>query len=316
MEFKDVLNAHQLYKRKAKKVVVISSVTAICLLIAVFAISRVSSFLDVFFYISIVMLFMIFYAIILAFFITNKEAKAYKLAYKTYFVEKSLRQTFTDIHYDHEAGLERDALIDTQMINVGDSYTSNDYFTGKYKDVTFAQADAHIQVKRSDGEGNTSYITIFKGRFMIFEFPKKFNFRLEVVEKGFRAARLPGEDAKTGRKIKRIELESDEFNRSFKTYAEDDFEAFYLLGPDFINNILDLNHEYEASFMLGFLDNRLLIGLNDGKDAFEAPGVFKELDEAVETEKVTKDIRLITNFIDKLKLDHKLFKETRKDKNE
>lgn len=194
------------------------------------------------------------------------------------------------------------------MVNTGDKYSSNDLTTGKYKDVAFTQADVHIQIENTDSEGNTYYTTIFKGRFMIFEFPKKFNFRLEVVEKYFGANRVPGKNKQTGRKFEKIKVESSEFNKIFKTYAEDGFEAFYLLDPAFIHNILELDSQYNGKLLLGFYDNKLLVGLKDGKDAFEPPSIFKKLDETSETEKIAKDIHLITNFVDKLKLDRKLFK--------
>ena len=94
---------------------------------------------------------------------------------------------------------------------------------------------------------------------------------------------------------------------NFKTYAEDGFEAFYLLDPAFINNILTLSEQYKGKILLGFLDNKLLVGLKDNKDSFEPPRVFKTLDEQTEFAKVAQDIHLITNFVDTLKLNHKLF---------
>lgn len=239
---------------------------------------------------------------------TRKEAEKYRAAYKSYFVEKSLAKTFTELKYDHNLGLSREILKATQMINTGDVYSSNDLARGKYKDVAFAQADAHIQERYVDSDGNTQYVTIFKGRFMIYEFPKKFSFRLEVAEKGFRANLIPGKNRTNGRKFEKIKLESSEFNKMFNTFGEDGFEAFYLLDPSFINNIIELGKEYNGKLLLCFLENRLVVGLKDGKDAFEPPSIFKEIDETAESEKINKDIRLIADFVDKLKLDQKLFK--------
>lgn len=308
MKFEDVEKAHIEYKQKITKKIIIAVVITVA--ISLFAplaedtrspIGFIFSFIGVAIFVSIISLIIILYT-------SRKESQNYRTAYKAYFVEKNLRQTFTDLKYSHEAGLAKEALLTTQMINTGDVYTSNDLTTGKYKDVAFTQADVHIQTESTDSDGDTTYTTIFKGRFMIFEFPKKFNFRLEVVEKWFGAYRVPGKNKQTGRKFEKIEVESPEFNKIFKTYAEDGFEAFYILDPAFIHNILELDQQYKGKLFLGFLENKLVVGLNDGKDAFEPPSVFKKLDETAETEKIAKDIRLVTNFVDQLKLDRKLFK--------
>lgn len=307
MEFEDVEKARNIYKSKLQKHIYID--IAITLGFSLFMTLITGSSLSTFLFIAAVFGFMVaIFSFIITLIVLRKEADAYRSAYKAYFVEKNLQKTFTDLNYSHEAGLHRTILGGTGMVNVGDRYNSNDLTTGKYKDVAFTQADVHIEVEYTDSDGDTHYTTIFKGRFMIFEFPKKFNFRLEVAEKGFGANKIPSKNHETGRNFKKIELESSEFNHIFKTYAEDDFEAFYLLDPAFMDNTLDLANQYKGKILLGFLDNKLLVGLKDGKDAFEPPSVFKKIDEATETAKIASDINLITNFVDTLKLNNKLFK--------
>ena len=302
MDFKDVESARKEYKEKIMH--------GIWVTVGIIAVIGILSFLSTGAFVALLTLplIIISFAIVAIIFTTREQAKKYKDAYKSYFVEKNLAKTFTDLKYSHEMGLSRSVLSATQMIDTGDVYGSNDLTTGKYKDVAFTQADVHIQEKHTDSDGNTQYVTIFKGRFMIFEFPKKFSFRLEVVEKGFGAAMVPSKNKTNGRKFEKVKLESSEFNKMFRTFAEDGFEAFYLLDPAFIDNILKLGNEYKGKLLLCFLENRLVVGLKDGKDAFEPPSIFKEIDETAESEKINKDIRLITDFVDKLKLDRKLFK--------
>lgn len=308
MEFKDVINAQQIYRKKANKIVFVSTIITIALVVAFVFSAKKESMFDAISSLWIVGVILVFYAIILMLLITSKELKAYRSAYKAYFVERSLRQVFTDLQYSHEFGLHRKELLDTRMISLGDSYNSNDLAIGKYKDVGFAQADVWIKEKRSNGDSE-SYVTIFKGRFMVFEFPKKFAFRLEVVEKGFGAACIvPSQISQTGRRFESIQLESNEFNKAFRTYAEDGFEAFYLLDPAFINGVLNLKSKYRGKLFLGFADSKLVVGLNDKKDVFEPPSVFKKLDEEIETKKTLESIHLVTDFIDKLRLNKNLFK--------
>ena len=241
-------------------------------------------------------------------FATSKDAKAYKKAYKSYFVETTMRKYFTDLSYNHEAGLAREVLKNTGMITTGDIYHSNDFTSGKYHEVPFSQADVEIQDEYTDSDGNTHITTLFKGRWMIFEFPKKFNFRIAIKGKrGGQILSLSKRFGKNARKFKKAEVESTEFNKMFKLYSEDGFETFYLLDPAFIKNLEDLGTETNGRILLCFVDNRLHIGINNYMDSFEPPKASRRIDEQAEFAKVEKDIKLITNFVDQLKLDHRLF---------
>ena len=142
---------------------------------------------------------------------------------------------------------------------------------------------------------------------MIFEFPKKFNFKLEVVSKFFGVGKVPGRNPQTGRKFEKFEVESIDFNKKFKIYAEDGFEMFYLLDPSFILKIEKVSAEYDKKMIFCFVDNKLYVGINEGKDSFEPPRPSKPIDEQLEIEKVSHDIKVITDFVDELSLDRKIF---------
>ena len=246
-------------------------------------------------------------ATIIITFTTRKYAEDYRKTYKAYFVETSLARTFTNLKYNHNIGLDPAILASTGMINLGDRYSSNDLVIANYKNVNFVQADAHIEEEHTDSDGDTTYVTIFRGRFMILEFPKKFNFRLEVIGRKFCAYKNSNQNSKTNHKLTKIHTESIDFNKSFRIYAEDGFEAYYILDPAFIEKIQAIGENYKYRLIFGFVDNTLLVGLNDGQDSFEPPKYKKPLDEKTELAKVSLDIRVITDLIDKLNLDKKLF---------
>lgn len=305
MTFQDVENARKVYHEKVKKgwlaVLVITLTTGFLSIVSYSYASR-SPFMIM------VGIFFIIFAIaiggIIIHLTTNQDAKAYRHAYKAYFVEQNLKNTFTKLTYSHDNGINKGILIASGMINTGDVFHANDLVTGKYKDVTFLQSDAHILVEQTDSEGHTSYVTIFKGRFMIFEFPKKFNFKLELIGKNFRAYRIPGKNSKTGRKMTKLNTESTEFNRSFKIMSEDGFESFYILDPAMIDKIQTIADRYKNNLLLGFIDNMLLVAINDGKDAFEPPKASKPIDEKAEASKINNDTKVITDFVDELSLNH------------
>ena len=309
MKMEDLESARQSYASKLKRLITIGVI--VFMIVAVISIIGFSSsgFSPVFIVtLPAIGIFITAIYAVIALIPTKKDAATYRKLYKAYFVEQNLRQIFTDIYYNHEQGMPKEILKSTDMMRTGDIYRSNDFTSGKYKDVAFSQADVEIQEEHTDSDGDTTYVTIFKGRWMVFEFPKTFSFRLEVVQKWFSAHKKPSKDKTTNRKIEKISTESTTFNKKFNVYAEDGFEAYYILDPAFIDHIEKLSESHKGKLLLCFVDNKLHVGLNDGKDAFEPPRPFKPIDEKTEYQKIHTDIKTITDFIDFLKLDRKLFK--------
>lgn len=224
--------------------------------------------------------------------------QAYKRAYKSFFIQKQLSNFFSDIKYDHDKGLDKKLLDETDLIYTGDIYKSNDLVKAKYKDIGFLQADVEIINERKDDD-DVKRITVFKGRYLIFEFPKKFNFKMIISHDGYCGSYI---NPKTKRGLNIINTESPEFNKRFLVYAEDSFEAFYILSPDFLEEMEKLGNRYNNRLSFYFSDNKFYVGLNDFGDSFEPPDPSVSLNEKVETAKVAKDMKLITDLVDNLKL--------------
>lgn len=233
-------------------------------------------------------------------FVPHKAREAYEKAYKTYFVAQTLAKLFPGCHYSHTSGLPYSKVAETDLFNLGDHYSSNDLISGEYKGVDFSQADVRITEEHTDSDGQSYTVTIFQGRYMIFEFKKKFDFRLAVVGKRFSAVRLRRQ--KNGRKLNRLTLESPMFNKLYKVYAEDGFEAFYLLDPAFLDRAERLAEAHKKRVFLAFFGNKLHVAIQDGKDSLEPPSPFRQLDESKEFAKISADLKLITDIVDSLKL--------------
>lgn len=234
--------------------------------------------------------------VVITTFMTNKYKIAYRKAYKGYFVEQNLKKIFSNLLYDHQKGFSPNVIRESGMMRLANKFYSNDTVIAKYKNIAFAQADVHIIQTHTDDKGNTYDTTLFKGRYMMFEFPKKFEYRLEVVGKKFRLYQVPGK--LKDRKMRKLETESTDFNHNFRIYGDDGFESFYLLTPDVIARIEDIALRYDYKLLLGFYDNKLIVALDDGKDAFEPAKFTRPIDEKVESKKVSEDIKVITDFVD------------------
>ena len=228
--------------------------------------------------------------------VTKDDQIEYKNAYKSYFVTETFKKVFTDISYSHKAAMPRNLIADTRMMNMGDRYSSNDYVIAKYKGISFKQADVHIQEEHSDDDG-TTYVTIFRGRWIIFDLNKKFEKRLLVEGRHFGCARIAKQD-----NFKKMELESGEFNRNFDVRAQDGFEAYYLLDPAVMERIQKLSDLHNGRIMVCFADGKMHIGINNNIDSFEPPSPIAPIDEKKEFDKVINDIKVITNIVDEIKL--------------
>ena len=306
MTLQDVETARLVYYSKIKKEIITAAIIILVMLLLFVLIGNIipETFIGIF----SMFFFITAFSIVIATITNNKAYIAYRHAYKGYFVEQNLRAIFTDLEYSHLAGLPSTTLSNTGMINTGDRYRSNDFTKGKYKNVAFSQADVHIETEHTDSDGDKTYTTIFMGRFMIFEFPKQFTFRLGLIGKRFVAYYRPSTNKANGRKMEKISTESEEFNKAFRIFGEDGFEAFYLLDPAFMVKPLNIAERYKNRVAFCFYDNQLVIGINDGKDSFEPPRASKPIDEAAENAKVASDIKIITDLIDQLSLSRKLFK--------
>jgi hypothetical protein len=191
--------------------------------------------------------------------------------------------------------MPREVLADTGMIMMGDLYSSNDYCIAKYKGFPFIQADIHIQEEHEDSDGDRTYTTIFRGRWITFDFKKDFGKKLLVTGKQFYPA-------KKDKSFRKIELESNEFNRMFNVYAQDGFEAFYLLDPAVMERIMKLSELHNGRVMVCFTDGKMHIAINNNTDSFEPPRYTQPIDEKAEFDKVMNDIKVVTNIVDELKL--------------
>ena len=246
--------------------------------------------------------------ILLSIFIPNKDVKAFKDLYKQKIVLEALNRICSDVKFDMDRGINRSVIANTNMMYMGDIFNSNDYITGKYKNINFEMSDVHIEEESTDSEGHTTYYTIFKGQWYIFDFNKEFKANIQVCGKYFNNARRGKLFAKKEEKFKKVELEDIEFNKEFKVFAQNEIDAFYVLTPGTMNRIKEVSQKIKGKLLFCFIDNRLHIALHNNKDLFEV-SIFKKINIEEAINKTNEEISAITNFVDILSLDNDLFKK-------
>ena len=147
-----------------------------------------------------------------------------------------------------------------------------------------------------NGEGHTTYITVFKGLFAKVEIPKQFNtllyLRKDIKDKGFLnrvlSWKLPFDKL-------RVELDSSEFEKIFDVYASDKIVAMQLLTADIMQNLIEFYNEMKINYELTIKENCMYIRFWCD-DMFEAADLKKS---ALDRETLYKYYRML-DFIFKL----------------
>ena len=259
-----------------------------------------------------VIIFLAVIALIVSSIPVSNVKKKYRMVYKNNYVSHILEDIFDNVTYLPNHGIPKSELQATSMLYTGDRYSSEDYVSATYKDVRFEQSDVHIEEEHesTDSKGHTHryYVTVFKGRWLIFDFNKTFKANIMVAEKGFGITKVKRFFGRKDSLFKKVDMESAEFNKKFNVYAQNEHEAFYIITPSLMERLSYLEILNSGKIAFCFHQNKLYVGIDNRKDSFEPGSVFKEIDEVAIKQTITDEIEIITQFVDQLKLDNDLYK--------
>lgn len=230
----------------------------------------------------------------------NEDYKTFNKEFKRLYVVDALKKVFKNVKYTPEYGFTKEEVRKNGALYTGDRFYSNDFISGTYKNIKFAQSDVHVQKKEEttdkDGNKSTYYVTIFRGRLMVFNFNKNFKYNLKVSR-----GRYVGYNEHV------VKMEDEEFNKMFTVVAQSDIEAFYILTPHFMKRIKDIQNKMKGSINFTFTNNKLYVAVNNGEDSFEW-SMYREIDDKEVEKQLISEIKLITDFVDELDLENDLFK--------
>lgn len=252
--------------------------------------------------------FFFVFGIIITTLVSAKSKKEFQDLYKKYIVLETFKTLCTNVEFDLDKGIARNVIASTRMMNMGDDFYSNDYVRGKYKEIPFESSDVRITETHTDSDGDTHTTTLFMGQWYIFDFNKSFKADLQVCDKRFTNARRGGLFSK--QKFHKVELEDIDFNKKFRVYAESEMDAFYVLTPHTMERIKELKAKVKGKLLFCFIDDKIHIGVSSNKDMYEA-SIFKKVDLDRAIEKTKEEISVITDFVDILRLDNDLFKNSK-----
>lgn len=224
--------------------------------------------------------------VLLYFMIVRGAYERFNQAFKKTYVLQAIRDMggFADLRYAPKKGFSYDEVWDSCVVAAGDPkyYESEDLLVGTYRGMPFAYSDVATKYLKRSGK-KTRVETIFYGQIMRFTLPEgaKWSFgHLQIFEKEL-LSNLKGRTAPH-----KIQVEHEAFNRRFQVFAADEHNAFYLLTPQMLEQIVQFADAADCQIAMTFVGTSLYIAVNNLHSMFDASikKPFPEQQQAIRTE--------------------------------
>ncbi len=175
-----------------------------------------------------------------------------------------------------------------------------DCLTGARKDVPFEFFEAKLEKRqRSHGKhgSRTRWVKVFEGQCLVAHFPRPFQGSTRV----YRDAGMFNSFVKLGHSFgnhQRVALEDPKFEKAFEVYSTDQVEARYLLTPDFMERLLNLEATFHGKKLrCAFSAGEMYVAV-EGGNLFEAGSMFRPMDDLARVREILQDFAAVFLLID------------------
>ncbi|NNC36595.1 MAG: DUF3137 domain-containing protein [Hyphomonadaceae bacterium] len=185
-----------------------------------------------------------------------------------------------------------DVWRNIELIPKYDRSSFEDEMMGNAHGADFVFCETHLEREKHDSDGDKKWVTVFRG--LMFEI----DFHMEFLGKTIVLRDAGIFNRKKRKDMKRVGLVDPKFEKIFEAYGTDQVEARYLLTPDFMQRLVDLESRFEGKkTRFGFLNGKLYIAI-EAPNQFEAGSMFKPLTETERTQKILDEIGAIFDLVD------------------
>lgn len=194
--------------------------------------------------------------------IFSKNSSKYNDVFKDKVIDKLFKNFFDSVDYIPKKGMPASVYNEGEYEGFYNRYYSDDYLEGLIDDkylVKMAEVTTqHVETKTdSDGSTHTETTTIFSGIFAKIKLEKSIENELRI-----------GRD-KTISKKKRLEMDSDEFEKAFDVSCTDEIVGMQILTHDIMDILLDYRNRLKMPLDIYIKKDTMYIRLHIGK-MFEA----------------------------------------------
>lgn len=174
-----------------------------------------------------------------------------------------------------------------------------DRLIGRRRDVDFELFEAHLEEKRtttdSRGRTQTTWVTVFRGQCLTLDFHKTFHGRTLVTRDAGIFNRFGG-----GAGLQRAGLEDPVFEKIFEVYTTDQVESRYLLTPDLMQKLVDLEKTFRGGKLKACFDGGEMLITLQGGDLFEPGSMFTPLDNPARIRELLDDFAAVFGILDEV----------------
>ncbi len=184
-----------------------------------------------------------------------------------------------------------------------------DHLVGTHKGVGFEFFEANLKERRtttSNGRTRTKYVTVFDGQCLRFDFHKRF-FGETLVRRD--AGWFNAFGGRSG--MQRARLEDPEFEKAFEVYTTDQVEARFLLTPDMMQTLVELERTFRGDKLrCAFSGEEMLVAV-EGGDLFEPGSMFEPLDNPERVKELLMDFAAVFSLIERVSARRRAEEESR-----
>ncbi len=216
-----------------------------------------------------------------------------------------LSEVFDEVEYDAYRHISPEVIYASGAFPFGfDKASGGDYIKASYRGVGLELCDLmleeEVRTTSTDSDGNstsdTSNRIVFVGQWLILDFHKELSADLGVYE-GLR------------KRYDQIETENAEFNKRYGISCDSVHDAFYILTPNMMEHIMDMDRRAGGKIYLRFLrEGKIHMAVHSRRDHFEV-GNLNDADLATLKLKFRSEVRYVTELIDALLTVETLYKQ-------
>lgn len=200
-------------------------------------------------------------------------ALSFKKKRRSQILNLVVQSEYENFYYNPSRGVNLDNLLRPNFFAPPDRYLGSNALAAKHENILFEMCDYNLQKISRDNKGNTTYTTYASGRFVDIMFERDLKGEVKIIEKSFL-------NNIGGAGLKKVELESLEFNKKFNVKATNELVAFFVLTPQIQEKILQFEKKYSGRVYVAFMVNHLYIAIEGENISFNF-SVFKPLDNRV-----------------------------------
>ncbi|MCI9063251.1 MAG: DUF3137 domain-containing protein [Clostridia bacterium] len=224
----------------------------------------------------------------------SKNQKKYNHTFKEIVIKKLLDNFYDDVQYYPAAKMPYDTYNEGDYNEQYNKYYSDDLFKAKIDDksnIECAEIKTQIEKKYIDNQGRVQkeVITIFNGLFAKIDINKSINTILKIRTNWIGLNRAKD----------KLEMDSQEFEKHFDVYTQNNIIAMQLLTSDIMMKLVDFKNNMKLKYDIGIFNNKIYIRFMTGP-MFEAKISNKEILDKKSIEKYYKILQFTSELAEKL----------------